>query len=518
MATHLIGNEIQSPLDTTTQVYKATHEGTERLSLRNRSFISFTYGGRHIEDFNLLAAINGNRLQRSGYAAFNDITTNYDVIDGQFYWGTSFETNSIDFYLATDAITEKELNDFKNWFMPGRIRELVLAENPNRAIWARVSAPPSLSLLPFEKKISHMIDGKYYETSTTAYAGEITLSFIMDEPYWFSRNNVIEEYYLDTEDKFGSMTSDGKLTDAKRTLDDPDFIKVIVEDGVPHRSMIKNDPFLGDIGTTKDVGSTSPKYLYYCGTAPCRPLIRFDLRLVMNNDTNYITYPLNSYSNLALNNPDLNNYNILSIGDKQFKFTAPAAWIGYNQAINIMSKFKLGDAIAEAEAALRDGVSEYYARAWAMAVLYVMKSMNYGTDGGTIFSATAQSNFGRMMKYFLGTEGNNWADAKFSFNSKTGEGSVVFPVRVVDPEYKTDTGGQVTYPTTEDQLKALPTYLIEENAGDMVRSDYLFIDTKCSPRATGVIGNYDCLVVGTDYPSDVGGLKNVSIIYQHLYL
>jgi len=33
-----------------------------------RSFISFTYGGKHIEDFNLIATTSGNSLNRAAYA------------------------------------------------------------------------------------------------------------------------------------------------------------------------------------------------------------------------------------------------------------------------------------------------------------------------------------------------------------------------------------------------------------------------------------------------------------------
>jgi len=70
----------------------------------NRSFISFTYGGEHIEDFNLIATINNDRLERSGYASFDDTVTTYDNLDGQYYWGTHYKTNELNFTLSTDGI------------------------------------------------------------------------------------------------------------------------------------------------------------------------------------------------------------------------------------------------------------------------------------------------------------------------------------------------------------------------------------------------------------------------------
>ena len=85
------------------QVYQATHVGEKSLPYMRRSFISFTYGGKKIEDFDLIATQN-DRLDREGYAAFEDITSSYDTLDGQYYWSTHYTTNSMEFTLSTDGI------------------------------------------------------------------------------------------------------------------------------------------------------------------------------------------------------------------------------------------------------------------------------------------------------------------------------------------------------------------------------------------------------------------------------
>ncbi len=118
-----------------TQVYQATHEGEQRLPFMNRSFISFSYGEKpdkngkmqpvYIEDFNLLATIEGDRWEREAYSSFEDLTSQYDVIHGQFYWGTYFHSTTLNFRLATDAITQRELDDFKLWFRAGQVKELI---------------------------------------------------------------------------------------------------------------------------------------------------------------------------------------------------------------------------------------------------------------------------------------------------------------------------------------------------------------------------------------------------------
>ena len=128
------------------QVYMATHEGGLRISLMNRSFISFSYGGKWIEDFNLIATIDGDRMSKDGYASFNDNTSSYDNLDGEQYWGTHYGNHTFEFHLSTDGIDQRMLDEFLYWFHAGEARELILAEHPNRAILARVAQPPHLSI------------------------------------------------------------------------------------------------------------------------------------------------------------------------------------------------------------------------------------------------------------------------------------------------------------------------------------------------------------------------------------
>ena len=73
-----------------TQVYMATHKGegaNARLPFMKRSFISFSFSDKpkegeeekriYIEDFNLIATIDGDRLERKGYSEFEDLTSDY---------------------------------------------------------------------------------------------------------------------------------------------------------------------------------------------------------------------------------------------------------------------------------------------------------------------------------------------------------------------------------------------------------------------------------------------------------
>lgn len=245
----LVGEETEHPVPSSSQVYKVTHDGDKRLPFLRRSFISFTYGedasGRPvpIEDFNLISTFDGDRLSRQAYASFNDLTSNYDVIHGQFFWGSYYTNNSLTFKLATDEMSQEDLDRFKYWFKAGTIRELILAEHPNRAIMARVATPPEIELLPFEKRVTVHLKDKEFQTSTTVYRGEITLELTMDDPFWYAKQNI-----LGTQDANGNYESEDWV-DANGVqasiLESEDAIKIIYEDHIPIGSQINVGVFLG---------------------------------------------------------------------------------------------------------------------------------------------------------------------------------------------------------------------------------------------------------------------------------
>ena len=214
------------------QVFQATHDRAgDRLPSYRRSFISFTYGGKHIEDFELIACCESNTLSRGGYAEFEDLVTSYDIMDGQYYHGTHFKPNTLSLRLVTESMDEKKLNEFLHWFQGGRTRELILAEHPNRAIMARVSAPPQLELTAFEKKIKVRVGAAYYDTSTTVYKGFITLDLVADTPFWYAKQNILFKN-ADSEDTFQGLSifsSDDHMKEA---------LKVMYEDTVPSSELV----------------------------------------------------------------------------------------------------------------------------------------------------------------------------------------------------------------------------------------------------------------------------------------
>ena len=507
-----------------TQVYDVTHDGADYLPHMNRSFISFSYGGKNIEDFNLITIIENDALQRKLYADFVDNVSDSDVWDGQIYWSTHFNSNNLDLTLFTDGIAEKQLDEFKHYFIAGKIDELILSEHPNRAIMARISTPPQISMLPFEEKIKVKVAGQEYNTSTTLYKGSIRLTFVMDDPFWYSKKNVLDDGL--TPGKW--INANGNL---ELILESADALKIIQEDGVPFSGMRQaegsgmtiptilfgsEDAIIVDtsmsatgslIGgsiinsghsayTTEnnDAGITindnTYGYFYYAGTAPCYPIITFSLVPTLN-ENGYIQFPANRYAGT-------NNYNSITIECSEvqsFYFTTPSIFTAYNQVIDIFRDSNLVNvAWEDVRVAIRDKVKHWAPRQYANRVIDYVSGSTTKTTSQLLTACVTN------MQDFLKNNNEQIPAAIFSINCKTGKSI-----------------GQFVY---RNVLNVQTTSI--ENVGDMVCSNYLVIKERNHPDDNGYIHTWNldeaghphcCYRVKADCE-----LNNFNLQYKYLYL
>lgn len=498
----LIGKEQWSSNEQNTQVYQATHDGGgKRLPYMGKSFISFSYGGKFIEDFGLVVVTN-DRLNRGFYSEFNDVVTEHEVVDGQLYWGTRLSPNKIELTLATDGMTEKQIDNFREWFTPGCAREFILSEHPNRAIIARVSEVPQYSFIPFEKISTITINNIEYETSSTVYRGEVTLILVMDDPYWYSKLNYMPTYVnrITLEELDINSINSNKIT----TLGNKDMLKIMLEDGIPHQSILDGTMFLGGnhlVTSTARVGfaevnnsylgvitgesegldvNSTPQYLFYSGTAKSYPEIKFSMNLIFNS-SGYIVHPIGNPTNKIVNT-NLLEYSYIKIGNRYFLFTTPSILTGYNQAIKIFEDGNAnGISIADIKTLIREKVNEYYSRAFAMQCI-------------SASDATASSAL-TAMKTFIATQTENGVTtsvnkATFIFNSKTGKAEGIFNVKVNNAYEQ-----------------------VVENVGDMVRSDYLIIEGRDYLNSNGMITTQNCHKITSNE-----SLSNVLVFYKNMYL
>ena len=515
------------------QVYLATHDDAgNKLNKTLRAHISFSWGGRDIEDFNLLVVSDGDSYERSMYAPFEDLTTQYDLLDGQYYWRTHLSPYELTLNLATDGVTEKMLQDFRNWFRPGVERELILSEFPYRAIQARIAETPTYSFLPFRDVITKTIGGETYTTSSTLWKGSVVLQFIMDEPIWYSLASVFQ----------------GTL--------DSDKLKAMVDDGIPHSSMFKVSCFLpnnyiaeyssadgehtvaisNEINIPKEIQASTnanihPLYLYYCGTAAEKPIISFSFNANQFNENGYCTAIGNSY--IATKEDE--KYSILKIGENEFHFTTPGLLSAYNQAVSILrNDFKEGESILDLKKAFRDTLSNFYVRMWCTSICELSMS-TYGVglgicDANSALTSNFRDNFIACLKAMFVQEQDNTSEEQdntpeeqqpvvfkcaCTFDSSTGQSIMALQIYTLDLTAEQNafvTNGVATLPLTSENGIPVPV-LIKENSGDMARSKYLLLEGRNLPNEEEQITENECLQVTANC-----NLYDFKINYKYRYL
>lgn len=478
------------------------------LPIIQKQFISFSYGGRRIEDFDLLVVFNGDRLQKEIYSSFKDITSEQAELDGQLFWRSNFNAGQLNFTLATDGITSQQLEDFKNWFKPGVEKELILSEHHNRGILARISSSPQISLLPFEKEVEVKVGNEIKKTRTSLYKGEISLSFVMDDPEWYSLDSFIKNETLFEED-----------------------IKLIYEDGIPSKTMINTSCFLADNyfcqveenngqilsrvikeNSGVKVSGQEDQYLYYCGTGKEKPIISFEITPVFHEDNGKISFlktDENDFYYLSLGSESVGNY-------QEFKFSLPSLFSSYNNALDVVLNTEVNTSILDLRRNLRDVIYNYSARSWVMAIIDYARANKTEVSGEGNIGPGFKDFFIRQMKNFIPKEeviienleaGEEittliYTPLKCVINSKTGEVLITEKINFYN-------GGKID---SETNLLPVSTQTITENAGNMVKSNYLTIDVRTLPQE-GKIMSTNCLLVKTNTE-----LNNLKINYKYKYL
>lgn len=456
------------------QVYTATHDGEgNSLSVMDKHFISFSYGGKNIEDFNLISITTNNRLSRNFSASFQNTTSQYVGLDGQHFWLSTYDPLRFTFNLATDGMTEKEIEDFKKHFKPGIEKELILSEHPNRYIMARVETVPTYSFLPFEKEETITFSKIIKKTRTTEYKGEASITFVADEPFWYSKENYHE------------------VNIGEENLLSEEQLKTYFEDGVPISSLIPNSVILGEnkikingsieqlSNNSITINSIPSYYLYNPSSATVKPEITFTF--MPQIESNYISYPANT-----INNPDMSifQYSNIKIGDYIFEYTTPSVLTAMNQAIKIANTFFTNNETSSVDLIykIREGVHHYKIRAIVAGILTEWKSNSNYVDINT--GAFKNSNWcsdlvDRILSYLP-------ESMTASFNSQTGNAIIKYTLDGV--EY-------------------------EEKAGDMVKSNYIILE-EGSFKANGeMITTSECLPITSS-----NEITDFKINYRYTYL
>ncbi len=535
------------------QVKELTYSGEEHLSATSRAFISFKWGERDIEEFNLIVTY-GDRLSKGVYSGFEDITSALEGKDGQLFWKSYYKPNELSFTLSTDGMSAREMEDFKQYFKPGFSRKLILSEFPNRYAEARVASAPSIEMIPFEEKV--IFKGR--EIRTTTYKGDISLSFVMDDPYWYAVDSIMEGEL--TEDQLHSMYEDG--VPALEDLAISVGYNLLLGSNKYYNETLKDNyttiqPTIeADNTLLKVLCSTSPTtYLYNPSTGSVKPEMSFSFVTspVLWRQSSE-TEPCNTITIRSVASlPDENSVvidtvypEVTSLGDGAVSIKLGTEYI--NNTYKVQWQQQAGEEwvdIVGANATVYAGITEnvYRAKVDIYDSSNIMDTFSYyypscitalkiaiqivegyeKKDGGvstidlrTDIRDTITHRIMRNKIYTYLTE--LIQNEQLTIGGEAGYGlrkSIILKLESFAPTqfavyFNSKTGiSKVWYKNPDNE-----TEIIEENAGDMVYSEYLIIGEHNSYNPGEKITEAQCLSIQSDNQT----LYNFKLDYKYTYV
>ena len=163
-------------------------ELTRNLMPWGKEYIDFSFAGRHISEFGLVAVTSGDRYKFAGSPDFEDETSNVNGVWGQYYWGTNYKTKTYSYSLATDGMTERQLEEFKYHFRPGHYGQFYEDAWFDRYCYVRIKAVVDFNFIPFQEE-AEVAGVKFL---SRIYKGECNISFIQDRPFMYSFYQILD--------------------------------------------------------------------------------------------------------------------------------------------------------------------------------------------------------------------------------------------------------------------------------------------------------------------------------------
>lgn len=445
---------------------------TTNKTCHEKEFIDFEFDGKHISEFGWIAAISGDRLSINASPEFEDETSEVNGVSGQYYWGTRRKAGSLTFSLATDGVSEQDLNAFKIHFKPGKYGKFIKDELSHRYGYARVSAQTVFTVIPFKKKI--IIRGR--EIEVNEYKGEATLTFVFDDPNFYAT-----EQYLNvpaTEDSLRAVfNNSAPFSDSW----DKDYFCFIGNGALKDSEYVANAIYSG----------SNPLYFYNPSSVPTKTKIAMKFIPTFS-----IISSLYYFSEIADTINGKGDYNSIIMYDKDenvlssFNYTTPNVIYSINRAIQLAADYYSSTtvwSVLELEEKLRLDITNSKVIGWAASVLRIMKMKNfYNTEndcftdgvisvdlsmvGGTISNLNWLQYFNIFMLCMMAhcepdNQGNyHLENANWSFED----------YEICFDGINSQTTMNYQYNQISDALQNFSAQ--EENCGDMVCSNYLKLE------------------------------------------
>ena len=469
-------------------------ELTNGKACHEKEFIDFEFAGRHISEFGMVAVADGGRHSFDAAPTFEDETSTVNGVDGQYFWGTHFRSKRMTFSLATDGMTEAQVNDFKHHFQPGKYGKFIEDKLTCRYNYARVSQITTFNMVPFriQKKIK---DTTIY---INEYKGDCRITFEFDNPFFETTINLITD--INNEDQLRAMY----INNIPAGICWEYSTSCLVGD---NSKMLKQSAII-DVSSEDNKGKTNLLF-YNPSTAKTKSKIEIEIQPTFSS--NFPIYFTDIYDDINNNAAPYNqicvtnSINTRDLSDvdysSSFKYTSPNIIYSINKAIKMADNFDIKGILNDFEERLRLEIVNPKVMGWAASVLRIIstkKDVYYNNQNGHFLDKTIDVNCSFVNKN-IGSKALTWkeyfnifmlymlaehkctkvglSESEQKKNYHIDDDSVEWsflPYKICfdgkqNNSYITYTYNQIIEAIEEISVK-------EESCGDMILSEYLILD------------------------------------------
>lgn len=149
-------------------------------------FLGFTFNDIHSSTLGITRISGGDRYEEDLLPTFQDKVVDGPSTNETYYFDSYFKQRIINIQIAFDDLTETQIRKIRQLFGDQGIHELWFDETPYKAYYVKVSSPPKLRYLCFNRTNGDKIQ--------RIYKGEGSISFIGYFPFGKSRFKYLEDY------------------------------------------------------------------------------------------------------------------------------------------------------------------------------------------------------------------------------------------------------------------------------------------------------------------------------------
>ena len=507
-----------------------------------KEFIDFEFDGKHVSEFGMVAVFDGDRHTFDTAPIFENETSSVNGVHGQYYWGTHFSSLKRTFMLATDGMSEAQVNAFKLHFKPGKYGKFIEDKLMHRYGYARIASAITFNVIPFRAKKTLTIGGIERTIYVNEYKGDCRITFEWDFPYMYSTEKYLQNITDDNfEENLRAMYNNGTPLGTSWQK----ASKCHIGDSV---YSLKNGTLLSNITHSSSSGANLIYYNPSTTKTDCKITMQFMPKFTSSGWPVYFSEIADSINNIG----NGVQYNTISITKalpidtiipttddyiQEFHYSTPNTINSINRAIQIAQKYyneSPSGTMLDLEERLRLEIVNAKVMGWAASVLRIMAMRDafYDATGsfknGTISVNCSMINRGIMnlnwFQYFnvymllmvaeCADQRNFHLD---NLDGAAGSWSFNKPYTIIFDGINSRTIMRYSYNQIiyADSLSKFPD--VEEICGDMIYSSYLNLDGGDSLDDNGIIQTCHHMKF-IEGKNNTQPIEYLTLEYEHTYI